>query len=35
VDLIDEVIMNFEDEAVLEAVKTKVNKMMKGKPLFV
>ena len=35
VDLIDEVITNFEDEAVLEAVKTKVNAMMKGKPLFV
>ena len=35
VDLIDEVITNFEDEAVLESVKTKVNAMMKGKPLFV
>ncbi|WP_445957066.1 serine hydroxymethyltransferase [Yeosuana sp.] len=35
VDLIDEVLMNMEDEAVLEAVKTKVNAMMKGKPLFV
>ena len=35
VDLIDEVITNFEDEAVLEAVKTKVNAMMKDKPLFV
>ena len=35
VDLIDEVIENYENEAVLEAVKTKVNKMMKGKPLFV
>ncbi|MFI1743338.1 serine hydroxymethyltransferase [Thalassobellus sediminis] len=35
VDLIDEVINNFEDEAVLEAVKTKVNAMMAGKPLFV
>ena len=35
VDLIDEVITNFEDESVLEAVKTKVNAMMKGKPLFV
>ncbi len=34
VDLMDEVITNFEDEAVLEAVKTKVNAMMKGKPLF-
>ena len=35
VDLVDEVITNFEDEAALEAVKTKVNAMMKGKPLFV
>tara|TARA_R110002050_G_scaffold261556_1_gene401699 strand:- start:230783 stop:232150 length:1368 start_codon:yes stop_codon:yes gene_type:complete len=35
VNLIDEVINNFEDEAVLEAVKTKVNAMMAGKPLFV
>ena len=35
VDLIDEVIENYENEKVLEAVKVKVNKMMKGKPLFV
>ena len=35
VDLIDEVIENFENEAILEVVKVKVNKMMKGKPLFV
>ncbi|XMO86403.1 serine hydroxymethyltransferase [Algibacter sp. AS12] len=35
VELVDEVIANFEDEAVLEAVKTKVNVMMKDKPLFV
>ncbi|KJD36283.1 serine hydroxymethyltransferase [Tamlana sedimentorum] len=35
VDLIDEVITNFEDEATLEAVKAKVNAMMKDKPLFV
>jgi glycine hydroxymethyltransferase len=35
VDLIDEVITNFEDEATLEAVKVKVNTMMKDKPLFV
>ncbi|MCB4797368.1 serine hydroxymethyltransferase [Neotamlana laminarinivorans] len=35
VDLIDEVITNFEDEATLEAVKIKVNAMMKDKPLFV
>ncbi|WOD43140.1 serine hydroxymethyltransferase [Hwangdonia lutea] len=35
VDLIDEVINNHENEAVLESVKDKVNAMMKGKPLFV
>jgi len=35
VDLIDEVITNFENEAILEAVKTKVNTMMSKKPLFV
>ncbi len=35
VDLVDEVITNFEDEATLEAVKAKVNAMMKDKPLFV
>ncbi len=35
VDLIDEVITNYEDEATLEGVKGKVNAMMKGKPLFV
>ncbi|WP_298342836.1 serine hydroxymethyltransferase [uncultured Algibacter sp.] len=35
VELIDEVITNFEDNATLEAVKTKVNTMMKDKPLFV
>ncbi|MEP3839135.1 MAG: serine hydroxymethyltransferase [Algibacter sp.] len=35
VELVDEVITNFEDEAVLETVKTKVNAMMKDKPLFV
>ena len=35
VELIDEVIANFENEAVLEAVKDKVNTMMAGKPLFV
>jgi len=34
VDLIDEVINNFEDEAVLEAVALKVNNLMKDKPLF-
>ena len=35
VGLLDEVISNYEDEATLEAVKNKVNKMMKDKPLFV
>ena len=34
VDLIDEVINNFEDEAVLEAIALKVNDLMKDKPLF-
>ncbi len=34
VDLIDEVIQNFEDESVLEAVAEKVHQMMKDKPLF-
>ncbi|WP_290701525.1 serine hydroxymethyltransferase [Lacinutrix sp.] len=34
VDLIDQVINNHEDEAVLEAVATKVNDMMNGLPLF-
>lgn len=34
VDLIDEVITNFEDEAVLEAVGEKVNKLMSGRKLF-
>ena len=35
VELIDEVITNYQDEAVLEAVKDKVNAMMAGRPLFV
>jgi len=35
VELIDEVITNFDNEAVLATVKTKVNTMMKDKPLFV
>lgn len=35
VGLVDEVIMNFEDEATLDGVKAKVNVMMKDKPLFV
>ena len=34
VDLIDEVIMNFEDENVLESVAERVNDMMSGLPLF-
>ncbi len=34
-DLIDQVVENHEDEAVLQEVKTKVNAMMKDKPLFV
>lgn len=34
VDLIDEVINNYEDEATLEAVATKVNTLMSGRPLF-
>lgn len=34
VDLIDEVINNFEDEAVLEAVGEKVNELMSGRLLF-
>ena len=34
VDLIDEVINNFEDEAKLEQIAVKVNDMMRDKPLF-
>jgi glycine hydroxymethyltransferase len=34
VTLIDEVIMNFENEAKLEAIAEKVNQMMAGRPLF-
>lgn len=34
VELIDEVIMHIEDEKVIHAVKTKVNKLMKDYPLF-
>ena len=34
VDLIDSVITNFEDEAILENVKKEVGNMMHGKPLF-
>ena len=35
VDFIDEVINNFENEEVLEAVAGKVNKLMSERPLFV
>ena len=35
VELVDEVINNFDNETVLESIKEKVNAMMKGKPLFV
>ncbi|NRB59185.1 MAG: serine hydroxymethyltransferase [Winogradskyella sp.] len=34
VDLIDEVVNNFEDETVLEGVAEKVNELMGGRPLF-
>ncbi len=34
VGLIDEVLMNWEDEAILEAVATKVNALMGHRPLF-
>ncbi|GAA4238805.1 serine hydroxymethyltransferase [Postechiella marina] len=35
VELVDEVINNFEDEAVLANVKNKVNALMQNRPLFV
>ncbi|GGD11305.1 serine hydroxymethyltransferase [Hyunsoonleella pacifica] len=35
VELIDEVVTNYDDEATLESVKARVNAMMKDKPLFV
>ncbi|MFS4483300.1 serine hydroxymethyltransferase [Hyunsoonleella sp. 2307UL5-6] len=35
VELIDEVITNYDNEAVLRAVKARVNGMMKDRPLFV
>ena len=35
VDLIDQVICNFEDEEKLEVIAEKVNEMMQDKPLFV
>jgi len=34
VDLIDEVITNYENEAILEGVAAKVNELMEGRPLF-
>ncbi|TWO31101.1 serine hydroxymethyltransferase [Seonamhaeicola sediminis] len=34
-NLVDEVVTNHEDEALLEATKEKVNAMMAGRPLFV
>jgi glycine hydroxymethyltransferase len=34
VDLIDEVITNYENETVLEDVAVKVNELMSGRPLF-
>ena len=33
-DLIDEVVKNINDEKVLDAVKVKVNDLMKGRALF-
>ncbi|MDW5289808.1 serine hydroxymethyltransferase [Formosa sp. PL04] len=35
VDLVDEVIVNLEDDAILEGVGTKVNALMADRPLFV
>ena len=34
VDLIDDVILNFQNESKIEAVKKEVNNMMQGLPLF-
>ena len=34
VDLIDEVINNYEDEAILESIAKKANEMMSNRPLF-
>jgi len=33
-ELVDEALMNHNDPAVLEAVKVKVNSLMKGFPLY-
>ncbi len=35
VDLVDEVVTNFENEAILETIKGKVNALMQNRPLFV
>lgn len=35
VDLIDEVVMNFEDEKILKSVKEKVNKLMFKLPIYI
>jgi glycine hydroxymethyltransferase len=35
VDLIDRVLMNHTDEAIIEAVADEVNEMMSDRPLFV
>ena len=34
VDLIDDVILNYQNESKIEAVKKEVNNMMQGLPLF-
>jgi len=34
VDLIDEVLANYENETVLEGIAKKVNELMGGRPLF-
>ena len=34
VDLIDEVIINFEDEKVIKKIKEKVNNLMRNLPIF-
>jgi glycine hydroxymethyltransferase len=34
VNLVDEVIMNFNDEEQLEKIAEKVNILMEGRPLF-
>ena len=35
VDLLDQVIVNYENEEVLESIAQKVNDMMNDKPLFI